>query len=282
MLRIAARCHKKDFQDNYNNDVKDIEKMYRDIKYLLKEEKDISLYRYRTINPYAKKEIEQKQIFMNVPSKFDDLFDSNFVVDIKSPDDDLAPRFHALYVSKYMEENLHGISSEGGTNGWDAYFKCINKDIDNIIRVSSLSEDYKNIPLWYYYANEHKGICIEYSLKEIVNNLRENEYIMPVVYTDNYFKYNPATAYTPEKTKMSVQANVLVKHDSWAFEKEWRIVQVCNGHFKEYTETIPIKSITFGLKVDEYDKRELKNLNKKTDFYELKRTCYGLKRVKVN
>ena len=38
----------------------------------------------------------------------------------------------------------------------------------------------------------------------------------------------------------------------------------------------------FGLKVDEYDKRELKNLNKKTDFYELKRTCYGLKRVKVN
>lgn len=283
LFDVANSCHKKDRNDNYDVEIRKIRGLYEFIKEQLKNmEEDISLYRYKPINTYAKEEIEKQKIFMNIPSKFDDLFDSNCVVDIDlEPNKEYAPLFHALYLSKYMDENLHKLSQISDTNGWDDYFKHVNTDIDKLIRVSSLAEDYNNIPLWYYYANQHKGICIEYSLKEIVKRLRENEYIMPVVYTDNYFKYNPATGYTLDKRELNIRTNVLVKHDSWKFEKEWRIVQIRKKNCRNHTRKIPIKSVIFGLNVDKYDKRELKNLNKGIEFYELKRTCYGLKRVKV-
>ena len=275
LLDVAKRCHAKELDADTDEEINTICALYEFVKeQLINMEEDISLYRYKKLNEYAQKEVEEQSIFMNIPSNFDDLFDSNFVVDIEVPDSDFACHFNAIYFSKYVDEKKHMQFLKGGTNGWDRYFEQLNNEVDKRIRVSSLSEEYTNIPLWYYYANQHEGICIEYSLKEIVKNLRENEYIMPVIYTDNYFKFNPARVRTSGERKMSIQSNVLVKHESWKFEKEWRIVQICDECNNEHTQNIPIKSVTFGLNVGEKDKRKLMDLNKAIDYYELKRTCY--------
>lgn len=45
--------------------------------------------------------------------------------------------------------------------------------IANKIKIASLSENNTNIPMWKHYADNHKGLCIEY---DISNFNHENEY----------------------------------------------------------------------------------------------------------
>lgn len=278
----AYSCHKKNYDEDFTQEIKKMEILYPFIKEQLQNvEEDISLFRYKKLDLYAKKEVKKQKIFMNIPSNFDDLFDSNFVYDISEIDSSYPPYLHAIYCSKLTDENKLTSPKTPPTNGWDDFFKNINKDIDKLIRISSLSEDYKNIPLWYYYADKYSGICIEYSLKEILKHLKENEYIMPVIYTDNYFKYNPAITYTIKEKKMSIQSNALIKHDDWEFENEWRIIQISTEDSKALTDIIPIKSVTFGLHTKNKKKFQLMKLNQNIEFYELQRTCYGLKRIKI-
>lgn len=286
LLEVANKCHKKDRGDSFAIEINEMLELYKTVKIELQNiNEDISLYRYKTLNEYANEEVKNQHIYMNKPSRFDDLFDANCVTDISVIDSDLAPRFNALYISKLIEESDFYKDADNkerkSTNGWDNYYESINSNVDKLVRIASLSQENENIPLWYYYANEHKGICIEYSLKEIACRLRDNEYIMPVLYTDNYFMYNPATTYADAECAMTLQANAIVKHNDWKFEKEWRIVQFGNERFNDYTDEIPIESITFGLNTDDSDIRKLMGINQATDYYKLKRTCYGFKRKKL-
>ena len=86
--------------------------------------------------------------------------------------------------------------------------------IQSSIFVSCLTEtSLSNLHMWSYYADEHKGFCVEYSLQKLLDNGVD---IFPVVYTE---KWN-ADRDSPEfSTRVA-----LIKGIEWSHEKEWRVV----------------------------------------------------------
>lgn len=103
----------------------------------------------------------------------------------------------------------------------EEYEKQVKSDaiayaIQSSIFVSCLTEtSLSNLHMWSYYADEHKGFCVEYSLPKLLDNGVD---IFPVVYTE---KWN-ADRNSPEfNTQVA-----LIKGIEWAHEKEWRVVRV--------------------------------------------------------
>ncbi|MDF9825748.1 hypothetical protein M2475_002142 [Breznakia sp. PF5-3] len=102
--------------------------------------------------------------------------------------------------------------------------------------ICCFSEVNDNMPMWAYYANNHKGICIEYDPREIVKFVKEMDkrkvltYFSPIYYTDDYEEYYETIA---DALKHYEFAPVR-KATDWKHENEFRIV--CYDVLERYKE----------------------------------------------
>lgn len=80
--------------------------------------------------------------------------------------------------------------------------------------VACFTELNDSFPLWGYYAAEHKGICLGYSLYDLI----KNNQCMPVIYSKKFLTYKEGDS------NRNILANTLTKSKEWIHEKEWRIV----------------------------------------------------------
>ena len=90
-------------------------------------------------------------------------------------------------------------------------------------RVACFSEVNDSILMWAYYADGHKGVCLEYTPAELDLNIPERETIFKglskVYYSDT--QYNKMEYIHSENDVNSVFFN---KALCWAHEQEWRLV----------------------------------------------------------
>lgn len=127
----------------------------------------------------------------------------------------------------------------------------------------SLSEDNLNIPMWSYYADDHKGICIEYNFRELNEGdyLRNN--LFPVIYSDNIVDITPFIIKSTKDKKyyenpVFLLLPVLNKTIKWKHEFEWRIVNTNNFDNKGKLVKLPKpKAIILGLKMNEVYKNKV-------------------------
>ena len=120
------------------------------------------------------------------------------------------------------------------------------KNLVNGYKICSLADtDEQDMPMWAYYANGHKGFCVEYKLSP-----KQKDYIFPVSYeikrqratslmanlvndTIKVANNNPRANISDKLNLLdedSSRANILIflsiatKHESWKHEKEFRII----------------------------------------------------------
>lgn len=152
------------------------------------------------------------------------------------------------------------------------------------IGIYSLSKTYKDELLWAHYANSHKGFCIEYDLDILSNSYKSFEtYSFPVMYKKSPPEYGVRDI-NNTKTEQVVKKLAGFKSKRWEYEQEYRIV---TGFFGEHPyDHKCLKSIYFGLKMDESKKRlmmqKLKGRN--IQFYQIiqKYNSYEFDSVKIN
>jgi len=84
------------------------------------------------------------------------------------------------------------------------------------LRICSFSLNNDSLLLWSHYAQEHKGICIEYDL---LDNDIARTYIQPVIYSSKV----PKIGIFEEYNTMQMIASSLIKSKEWEYEQEWRI-----------------------------------------------------------
>ncbi len=85
--------------------------------------------------------------------------------------------------------------------------------------ICSLSADPAQILMWSHYADSHQGCCLEFSTKQ---NFFEAAF--PVDYPPVYPKFNYF-----EKAQDAMEfakATLLTKSNLWAYEKEWRMLEM--------------------------------------------------------
>ena len=125
--------------------------------------------------------------------------------------------------------------------GWnrklfDSFINNINKNA-GICCFSNADEKEQNMPMWAYYANEHKGFCVEYILDEKIK-----KFMYPVSYDNQRANGNAIIGNIIDgalelikkgEEEMSGELNALnhlaylsltSKHKSWLHEKEYRAV----------------------------------------------------------
>lgn len=117
--------------------------------------------------------------------------------------------------------------------------------------IFSLSKDYSINSLWAYYADNHKGICIEYDLEGLISKNKPMYQHFDINYVDNPLGISIDDVLSENIFKMTIGTKEL----SWSNEKEYRIISDING--KNHHRSDAIKSIFFGLHTPKNEKEDL-------------------------
>ena len=126
--------------------------------------------------------------------------------------------------------------------------------------MSCFSEIHDSILMWSYYANSHKGICIEYDLSKLPKN-PTNQLIVNAL---TKVQYSPNRIDCLHGDAEDNVVNILTsKSDVWSHEHEWRII--CESD-EEYLPIDCIIAIYVGAKF-KIDSVKYRNLIRAADTY---------------
>lgn len=143
--------------------------------------------------------------------------------------------------------------------------------------IYSLSKKYNDELLWAYYANSHKGFCIEYDLNILKQYQLNREFFCDVEYQQNI----PIITLS-DLTDENLLAKKLLatKSTTWEHEAEFRILTGYQGIYHYYNRAL--KAIYFGYRAEKKTIKLIMKLLKgrnvqyyqmhpKKDLYELER-----------
>lgn len=139
--------------------------------------------------------------------------------------------------------------------------------------IFSLSKTVFNELLWAYYANGHKGFCIEYDFEQLQKSLsnRQLHGIFNVQYKNDTpeFSMNSITYNLVDDTQF-IKCLIATKSTAWECEEEIRITLYSSGLLGISPESVT--GIYFGLRMAESDKELVKNSLKGRNikYYQLK------------
>lgn len=150
------------------------------------------------------------------PSKFKSLFN----IEISKEEIDVIIKSEEPYRTYTKICNHKGIvlhvSPEEQLHKAQEMWKEITERGRSNVRICSFSERNDSLLMWSHYANEHKGICLEYDF-EFDENVRT--FLQPVLYTNKLYKQKTIN----EPFAINQIMASLTKAKDWQYEKEWRL-----------------------------------------------------------
>lgn len=182
----------------------------------------------------------------------------------------------------YIEEELNGEDYD------ENHFKNLGKlllrfqshdklsEIRNILTdevyVICLSGRKDITSLWAHYADNHRGICIEYDLVNTKTKLFKN-LCFPIEYLDDY-DLTKDIKYSFNKNSFDYNLKIkplLLKAKDWSYEEEWRIIfdDSIISEYKEnfypyepYIKFLKPQKVYMGMDISEKDEKLIKNICK--------------------
>ena len=140
------------------------------------------LYRYVPLNTYALSSILHEDVYMLPASKMNDVFEA------------------AAY----------------GINATSQKTQKSNDKAQQELYLKAFSFEENNNLMWSHYADEHRGICIEYNFNCAPAEVTRHLY--PVQYSDKRFTFQNPYRLKPH------QFLLLRKSTDWKYEKEFRLI----------------------------------------------------------
>jgi len=213
------------------------------------------LFRFRSLNDLElrKEEIIDGMLWLAHPGTTNDPFDACSIIDkndsklydfLKEPymehfrtemssedfcsvfySEDWKNNFIDYYVKKYDkvgnykdERKAIEFSLKGLMEYYNEHANTVNK---SLYRFACFTETNLNLPMWAHYADNHKGICLEYNITKIKSKLLK-EHLFPIIYTDKL----PDKFLSPYRNlAFTFYYNILIhKLSDWSYEKEWRLL----------------------------------------------------------
>lgn len=194
------------------------------------EEKNLNnFYRYRPDENYEIDTIENKQIYLCKPMVYEDKGDCQ----VKFDEKDIIMHYleHRPDIN-ITDELITRIKNEMKDNSkWVKLMDTMRNDC----LVACCTEKYDNDYMWDNYANNSKGICIEYDLIELLDSVRKNNWsYMPIRYVKD--RNNQKDIYltskefnmdkdTVDEAILKYKLSCMTKNvNPYYMEREWRIL----------------------------------------------------------
>lgn len=138
-----------------------------------------TLFKYYPDNLERLAAIKANKMWYSAPSVFNDVFDCDIAIDKKEI-------FNSILL---MCPDRRGIRA--GSPKWKELQSIVHQEIRSLrstwdtlrtqTGISCLSESEKSLLMWAHYANNHHGICVEYDLLKINEQLKFTA--VPVIYS---------------------------------------------------------------------------------------------------
>ena len=196
------------------------------------------LFKFSPINLNLIRTLVNSQIWGSAFNKLNDPFEGKFEIEeMKLPSEAILSSFYKdnksyNYSSESISKRINKIKKSPSN-----FYKDLEADLRlkflNRIKIACFSLIYNEILMWSHYANEHKGVCLLFDKKILINSdslEKENfeiDYIdeKKVLYEkrDNLkinFEYDEVLQAEVE----NFDEIVFKKLDCWKYEKEYRIL----------------------------------------------------------
>ena len=194
------------------------------------------LYKYRTFNQHSINDLLNDKVTVTSIGNFNDLFDSTFhsygqKKDIDQKAEQEWAELEELIISTGVSENIlsHDYVVEQKKELLRKDSRLSFRELDYLcVKASCFSKTNDSILMWSHYADENRGICIEYDFNEIKSIDWLHKCLFPVAYSDTPMdlsdllnkKLSPNNNYALEK---AILCATLSKSNIWKYEHEWRL-----------------------------------------------------------
>ena len=127
-----------------------------------------------------------------------------------------------------IEETLQQVSTS-----IDIFLPIIAESARRFSTYACFCESVDNMLMWSHYADSHRGFALEYDFRQTFSSPIENTVLLPVVYSEDrldvsafmmwaYLWFNGTHVSNPD-TMAHIKV-ALNKSITWAYEKEWRMI----------------------------------------------------------
>ncbi|MBE5394535.1 DUF2971 domain-containing protein [Brevibacillus agri] len=202
------------------------------------------LYKFMPHNELRIGSLLRNEIWFSNPSTFNDPYDCASVY------------WEEEELSNYLKEVLSSeILAKHSTS------KIVSEAYNSLrdhTKISCFTEKLYNMPMWAHYANNHQGICVEYDFSQLDAEDDFSKQIFPVGYQEHRYDITNLIKLSFNDT-LDMRIYLLyflflIKHQSWEYENEWRIILHSENKQSGLVKS-PIKptAVYFGLNCNEYE-----------------------------
>jgi hypothetical protein len=199
------------------------------------------IYKYRSFdNPFHQAAMFKQELYLPSANEFNDPYDSNMPFAYREEEMTEENIFQKLLILARLDHpgkdetfihqaayDAHMERKFSDEAHLDKIDHQIFQNVCNTFGILSLTPDCCNLLMWSYYGNSHKGFCIGYDAKYLVNS--------------GLFSMGGRVRYSEEFPKLSLfeEAGMLskmyfAKSKVWKHEKEYRLLHNFR-HGKKYT-----------------------------------------------
>lgn len=227
------------------------------------------LYKYCSSNKYVLESLRKDTIWFSEITSLNDPFEFDVYVDTQA-----CAKFNAKIGGKLSVVNQMKLEQLIKENLAD--LKIICQDGKRLVGVTCFSEVPDSILMWSHYGQNHAGICLEYDLLRMNEELNYSP--VPILYKNTFPALTQFDLQNPEASVEEIYVkSMLVKSKDWSYEKEWRVLQdygACGDAWDEERNGALMKMITpsavyLGCKADTAFEREVIDICKEKSI-----TCY--------
>lgn len=222
------------------------------------------LYKYRPFGVNALRAITEAEVYYARPSLFNDPLDCDPSIELDIDRVRLERLLYRMLLRRKSEQEaredigyLRYMSSEYGDYKTDPDVEIylmrmlandIKRELDQEMGnrgVLSLSATWKSGLMWSHYADEHRGICIEYDTRDQDHpKLSAVDYRGPrAVKASDLYRWKVRE--NPDAQNRVLKTYFYTKSSEWRYEREWREVSDENGVLE-----VPFRvtAVLFGLR----------------------------------
>jgi hypothetical protein len=120
------------------------------------------------------------------------------------------------------------------------------------VAVCCLSEKRDDVLMWSHYADGHKGVCLEFTPAAGGSLFAEAE---PIQYQEEYPNFDYFSTTKDERGRLIF----LTKSKRWAYEAEWRVVDVKGGAGIRYYALGELTGVVLGAESDSRDESRIRS-----------------------
>jgi Protein of unknown function (DUF2971) len=243
------------------------------------------LYRYRSLErlAYILEELRDGYAFLSKPADFNDPYDSALsiswdhalkqAIEQIGPDYGIDPKSMEPLFEEDQKEIVRGgfesliagsLSIFYGPGAFPDPFSFFREKLG----VSCFATNANSVVMWSHYANQHKGVCLEFSGANVLSSAEILELLHPVRYTDNLL--DVFRLFWPSKIEFDqVRFDILPvlaachKSEEWKYEGEWRLVSADLASGRKFSlESCRLRPsrIILGAKIDQPNRAAITEL----------------------